>query len=68
MKQHELERELRDAGGRFVRIRGSHHLWRTLDGTIVQFSVKGTKSDLAKDDVARVRRALKGKDGRQNRS
>lgn len=65
MKQRELERELKEAGAAFARIQGSHHLWRLLDGTIVSFSVKGAHSDIASQDVARVRRCLKGKDGRQ---
>ena len=65
MKRRELERELKNAGARPERIRGSHHMWRLADGTLVTFSVKGTHSDISVEDVARVRRGLKGKDGRQ---
>lgn len=67
MKRRGLEGELKGAGAVFVRIQGSHHLWRLKDGTIVTFSVKGTHSDIAALDVARVHRALKGKDGRQQK-
>lgn len=65
MKKRDIERTLRNNGARFERIRGSHHMWRLQDGTLVTFSSKGTASDISRRDVAAMRRALKGKDARQ---
>ena len=67
MKPRDAEQELREAGAQFLRCRGSHNIWKLKDGTLVSFSVKGTASDLSFEDVGRLRRALKGKDGFQQK-